>query len=76
MPKSEPADETVEERDPEVPPADPPAEPTDSGTNKKKITDSDPIPESKWLDAPPERPYAEAITPEHRQFLRESGIRL
>lgn len=42
---------------------------------------TDPKPKSKveekevdvMKDAPPERPYGEAITDEHREFLRENG---
>lgn len=45
----------------------------DSPKNPKE---SDPLPESEWAPAAPERPYAEAITDEHRAELAEFGIRV
>lgn len=72
MPTNDSTDTPAVEKDPELTPTPPPFEPvTDLG---KKAKDSDPLPESDWMGKPVERPYAEAITPAHREFLAASGI--
>lgn len=52
------------------------ADPLDLDDSPKTPKESDPIPESEWAPPAPPRPYAEAITDEHRQHLRENGIRI
>lgn len=48
------------------------ATPSDVG-GSSKVKDSDPLP-AVDESAYPERPYAEAVTPEHRDFLARAGI--
>lgn len=62
MPRNE---SVVEERQPEPQPEPQP---------ETASTDSDPIPESEWAPAAPERPYAEAITDAQREHLAEFGM--
>lgn len=85
MPRSNPASTTgtpespaVEPRDPDVAGTDSSetAEPTVGLGNRKKWEESDPLDEKDWLDAPPERTYADAMTAEHREFLRGMGKRV
>ena len=64
---------SVTEADPQVPVVIPVTEPTVL-TTRKKVTDSEPLDESAWLSPATERPYAEAITPQHREFLKASGV--
>jgi hypothetical protein len=69
-------------RDPEI--DEPQPMPTEMGETDPLVLDdspknpkeSDPLPESEWAPAAPERPYSEAITPEHREELASFGIRI
>jgi hypothetical protein len=42
-------------------------------STKRTVKDSEPLKESDWVDQPVERPYDEAVTDEHREFLRTFG---
>jgi hypothetical protein len=40
---------------------------------KRTVKDSEPLSEKEFISGDPERPYAEAVTDEHREFLRSFG---
>jgi hypothetical protein len=41
---------------------------------KTEATEPTETPVDYMKDAPPARPYSEAITPEHRKFLETNGV--
>lgn len=43
-------------------------------TGKPQKTEAVEEPVDYMKDAPPARPYSEAITPEHRKFLEANGV--
>lgn len=63
------------ERDPQVEPTLAEASPTKVST-RRAITDSDPLSENEWMGKSVERPYGEAISPEHRAYLESIGVPL
>lgn len=65
--------ETPEPHDPEVTPELIPGEPTKVST-RRAIKDSDPLEEKDWLSTPVERPYGDAISPAHREYLQALSI--
>lgn len=61
--------------DPVLEPNLPPAEPVSEESTSRKITYEEVAP-TKTVGTYEERPYGDAVTPEHRKFLEASGVRV